>query len=106
MQTKDFDFDLPERLIAQHPPAERGASRLLRLNGKTGQLDDTSFSQLPDYLNKGDLLIFNDTRVIKARLFGAKATGGAVEVLIERLLDAHHAMAHVRASRSPKIGRH
>ena len=104
MQTKDFDFNLPEYLIAQHPTAQRSASRLLRLNGKTGALADAQFTDLPNFLAKGDLLIFNDTRVIKARLFGQKATGGAVEVLVERVLDAHHAMAHVRASRSPKIG--
>ena len=104
MQTKDFDFNLPEHLIAQHPTAQRNASRLLRLDGKTGALADAYFLDLPDFLSKGDLLIFNDTRVIKARLFGQKATGGAVEVLVERVLDAHHALAHVRASRAPKIG--
>ncbi len=104
MQTKDFDFDLPKHLIAQHPTAQRNASRLLRLDGATGSLADAQFLQLPDFLEKGDLLIFNDTRVIKARLFGNKATGGAVEVLVERVLDTHHAMAHVRASRSPKTG--
>ena len=104
MKTTDFDFNLPEHLIAQHPTAQRSASRLLRLNGKTGALADAYFLDLPDFLSKGDLLIFNDTRVIKARLFGQKATGGAVEVLVERVLDAHHALAHVRASRAPKIG--
>ena len=104
MQTKDFDFDLPEQLIAQHPTAQRSASRLLRLDGATGKLADAQFLNLPDFLAKGDLLIFNDTRVIKARLFGSKATGGAVEVLIERVLGVQHAMAHMRASRSPKIG--
>lgn len=104
MQTKDFDFHLPEHLIAQHPTAQRNASRLLRLDGKTGTLADEQFLSLPNFLAKGDLLVFNDTRVIKARLFGQKATGGEVEVLIERVLDAHHALAHVRASRAPKAG--
>lgn len=104
MHTKDFDFYLPEQLIAQHPTAQRNASRLLRLDGNSGALADVQFLDLPTLLTKGDLLIFNDTRVIKARLFGCKATGGAVEVLVERVLDAHHAMAHVRASRSPKVG--
>ena len=104
MQTKDFDFNLPEHLIAQHPTAQRNASRLLRLDGKTGALADEQFLGLPNFLAKGDLLIFNDTRVIKARLFGQKASGGAVEMLVERVLDAHHALALVRASRAPKAG--
>ena len=103
MQTKDFDFNLPEHLIAQFPTIQRCASRLLRLDGTTGNLTDTHFLDFPSYLAEGDLLVFNDTRVIKARLFGRKATGGVVEVLIERVLDEHHALAHVRASRSPKI---
>ncbi len=104
MRTLDFDFYLPDQLIAQHPTAERAASRMLHLDGKVGGLSDEMFKDLPDFLNAGDLLIFNDTRVIKARLFGHKHSGGNVEVLIERVLDAHTAYAHVRASRSPKIG--
>jgi len=104
MKTQDFDFDLPEQLIAQHPTIKRNASRLLHLDGTTGNLADEQFSNLPNFLAKGDLLIFNDTRVIKARLFGHKSTGGAVEVLVERALNQHHALAHVRASRSPKVG--
>ena len=104
MKTSDFDFNLPDYLIAQHPTLERNASRLLRIEAASGHLTDAYFLQLPDFLSKGDLLIFNDTRVIKARLFGSKATGGAAEVLVERVLDASHAMAMVRASRSPKIG--
>jgi S-adenosylmethionine:tRNA ribosyltransferase-isomerase len=104
MQTKDFDFDLPEHLIAQYPALERNASRLLRLDGKTGHLADSQFLKLPDYLTENDLLVFNDTRVIKARLFGNKSSGGAIEVLIERVLDLHRAIAHIRASRAPKIG--
>jgi S-adenosylmethionine:tRNA ribosyltransferase-isomerase len=104
MQTKDFDFDLPEHLIAQYPALQRNASRLLRLNGRTGELGDSKFLNFPDYFNENDVLVFNDTRVIKARLYGQKTTGGAIEVLIERVLDASSALAHVRASRSPKIG--
>ncbi len=104
MRTQDFDFYLPDSLVAQHPTKQRSASRLLHMNSKTGQLDDKLFIDLPDFLISGDLLVFNDTRVIKARLFGQKATGGAVELLVERVLDAHHVMAHIRASRAPKVG--
>ncbi|MEO9384506.1 tRNA preQ1(34) S-adenosylmethionine ribosyltransferase-isomerase QueA [Chromobacterium phragmitis] len=102
MQLSDFDYHLPEALIAQHPPAERGASRLLHVDGMT--LSDLSFADLPSRLQAGDLLVFNDTRVIRARLFGEKASGGKVEALIERVLDDHTALAHVRASKSPKPG--
>lgn len=104
MRTSDFDFDLPDALIAQFPAAERTASRLLRLDGNTGELRDSVFADLPQFLQPGDLLIFNDTRVIKARLQGQKESGGKVEVLVERVLDAHRALAHVRASKSPKPG--
>lgn len=104
MRTQDFDFLLPSNLIAQHPTTERTASRLLRLNGVDGHLSDDLFIDLPDYLQAGDLLVFNDTRVIKARLFGQKHSGGNVEVLIERVINQHTAYAHVRASRAPKIG--
>ena len=104
MLTSDFDFDLPEALIAQFPAAERTASRLLRLDGNSGALQDAQFSDLPRFLSPGDLLVFNDTRVIKARLLGQKDSGGRVEVLVERVLDAHRALAHVRASKSPKPG--
>ena len=104
MQTQDFDFFLPDVLIAQHPTNARNASRLLHLDGNTGLLRDKLFIDLPDFLSAGDLLVFNDTRVIKARLFGHKATGGGVELLIERVLDAHNVLAHIRASRSPKAG--
>ncbi len=102
MRTQDFDFDLPDHLIAQHPTANRTASRLLHL--ADDGLQDRQFIDLPDLLNKGDLLVLNDTRVIKARLFGQKASGGQVEVLIERVLDEHSAWAQIRASRSPKVG--
>jgi S-adenosylmethionine:tRNA ribosyltransferase-isomerase len=104
MRTQDFDFYLPDSLIAQHPTKQRSASRLLYMSAKAGQLDDKLFIDLPDFLSSGDLLVFNDTRVIKARLFGQKTTGGAVELLVERVLDAHHVMAHIRASRAPRLG--
>ena len=106
MRTQDFDFDLPEALIAQFPANKRNASRLLRLDGNTGMLGDQMFSQLPEFLPAGDLLVFNDTRVIKARLYGQKPSGGAVEVLIERILNSQQALAHVRASKAPKPGSH
>lgn len=104
MQTQDFDFNLPDALIAQYPTTKRSASRMLRLDGQTGVLQDSLFQELSDYLSAGDLVVFNDTRVIKARLFGVKASGGAVEVLIERVIDEHHALAQIRASRAPKAG--
>jgi S-adenosylmethionine:tRNA ribosyltransferase-isomerase len=103
MRTQDFDFILPDALIAQHPADARNASRLLHLDGCSGQLADKLFVDLPDFLSAGDLLVFNDTRVIKARLFGHKATGGNIEMLVERVLDAHTVLAHIRASRAPKI---
>ncbi|MES2180777.1 MAG: tRNA preQ1(34) S-adenosylmethionine ribosyltransferase-isomerase QueA [Pseudomonadota bacterium] len=104
MRTEDFNFYLPAELIAQHPTSDRAASRMLHLNGENGSLNDSAFMDLPDYLQAGDLLVFNDTRVIKARLFGHKHSGGNVEVMIERVIDQHSAYAHVRASRAPKVG--
>ncbi|GBG15516.1 S-adenosylmethionine:tRNA ribosyltransferase-isomerase [Novimethylophilus kurashikiensis] len=104
MRTEDFNFYLPEDLIAQFPAPERRASRLLRLDGNSGALSDAWFKDLPNMLVPGDLLIFNDTRVIKARLLGQKESGGKVEALIERILDEHEALAHVRASHAPKPG--
>ena len=104
MRTQDFDFFLPDHLIAQHPTKERNASRLLYVKPLSNEITDRQFLDLPHYLNSGDLIIFNDTRVIKARLFGKKASGGAVEVLIERVLNEHEVYALVRASRSPKVG--
>jgi S-adenosylmethionine:tRNA ribosyltransferase-isomerase len=98
----DFDFELPDELIAQHPAAERTGSRLL--DGTATPFADRVFRDLPDLLQPGDLLVFNDTRVIKARLFGTKATGGGVEVLVERVLPPDEAWAHVRASKSPRAG--
>lgn len=104
MRVADFDFVLPEELIARHPLAERSGSRLLVLDGPTGQLAHRRFADLLAYLEAGDLLVFNDTRVIPARLFGQKASGGKVEVLVERVLDTQRVMAHVRSSKSPKPG--
>ncbi|HEX7687235.1 MAG TPA: tRNA preQ1(34) S-adenosylmethionine ribosyltransferase-isomerase QueA [Burkholderiaceae bacterium] len=98
----DFDFELPPELIAQHPAAERSASRLL--DGTGAEPVDRVFRDLPALLEPGDLLVFNDTRVIKARLHGAKATGGGVEVLVERVLPPGEAWAHIRASKSPRAG--
>jgi S-adenosylmethionine:tRNA ribosyltransferase-isomerase len=98
----DFDFSLPPELIAQHPAPERSASRLLDGRGATPV--DRLFRELPALLAPGDLLVFNDTRVIKARLYGVKATGGAVEVLVERVLPGHEVLAHLRASKSPRPG--
>lgn len=104
MRRSDFHFDLPDELIAQRPLSERSASRLLALDGPSGRLSDLQFRQLPTLLRPGDLLVFNDTRVIPARLFAHKATGGRVELLIERMLEPHEALAHVRASKTPAAG--
>lgn len=100
MRTEEFDFVLPERLIAQRPPKLRGASRLLHVRG--AEWKDCLFTDLPDLVREHDVLVFNDTRVLKARLFGVKVTGGKVEVLIERLLDERHALAQIRASHAPQ----
>lgn len=103
MQRSDFYYDLPQELIAQHPPAVRGDSRLLYL-GAGEVREDRRFAELVDVLNPGDVLVFNDTRVIPARLFGVKATGGRVEVLVERVLDEHRLLAHVRAGKPLRSG--
>lgn len=99
----DFDYDLPEDLIAQTPPATRTDSRLL-LVPNDGDLQDLSFSALPALLQPGDLLVFNDTKVIKARLYGQKDSGGRIEALIERILEPTRALAHIRASKAPRPG--
>src|SRR5579859_7465731 len=104
MQRSDFHFDLPPSLIAQHPLAERSASRLLTLDGGNGALADRAFRDLPSLLEPGDLLVFNDTKVVPARLYGRKETGGAVEFLIERILDEHTALVHARASKPWRLG--
>ncbi|MFJ1300990.1 tRNA preQ1(34) S-adenosylmethionine ribosyltransferase-isomerase QueA [Pseudomonadota bacterium AL_CKDN230030165-1A_HGKHYDSX7] len=99
----DFDYDLPDELIAQTPAARRDGSRLLHLDAGS-QLHDRQFPDLAGLLRPNDLLVFNDTRVIKARLTGQKATGGKIEVLVERIVDTDRALAHVRASKSPGAG--
>jgi len=104
MKKSDFNYYLPQELIAQHPLPERSASRLLLLDRKTGAMRDKQFTDLIDFIEPGDLLVFNNTKVIPARLFGAKSTGGKVEILVERILDASHALAHIRASKAPKPG--
>lgn len=98
----DFDFDLPEALIAQHPTAVRSASRLL--DGRNSPPTDRIFRELPDLLQPGDLLVFNDTKVIKARIFGEKASGGKIELLVERVLQNNEVVAHMRVSKKPLPG--
>ena len=98
----DFDFALPPELIAQHPAAERSASRLL--DGTGAQPVDRTFRDLPGLLSPGDLLVFNDTKVVKARLYGEKPTGGKVELLIERVLQGNEVVAHVKVSKKPPVG--
>ena len=97
---KDFDYVLPEDLIAQQPTSTRTGSRLLHVDA-SGQFHDLGFTELLDLLKPNDLLVFNNTRVIKARLFGQKESGGKVEVLVERITSSHCALAHIRSSRSP-----
>ncbi|WP_226705147.1 tRNA preQ1(34) S-adenosylmethionine ribosyltransferase-isomerase QueA [Microbulbifer elongatus] len=104
MQRQDFYFDLPESLIAKAPTEQRRGSRLLCLDGNSGDLAHRQFADLPDLVEPGDLLVFNDTRVIPARLFAQKASGGKLEILIERVQDEQRALAHVRSSKSPKPG--
>lgn len=100
---QDFNYSLPPELIAQHPTKQRRASRLLYVAADKN-LTDLQFTDFPGLLRPGDLLVFNNTRVIKARLYGKKTTGGQVELLIERILDAQRARAHIRASNPPKTG--
>lgn len=102
MTVDDFDFPLPPELIAQHPATERTGSRLLHVNGL--ERIDRQFADLPSLIRHGDLLVFNDARVIKARFFGQKETGGQVEVMLERIVSATEAIAQIRASKSPKPG--
>jgi len=104
MKRTDFYYDLPEELIAQQPLEQRSASRLLCLDRLSGQWSDRHFADLPGLLAAGDLLVFNNTKVIPARLYGRKASGGRVEVLVERLLNKQQCLAQVRASKSPKPG--
>ena len=104
MQVVDFHFDLPEHLIAKSPKKDRASSNLMSLNGDSGEILHNQFQQILDFINPGDLMIFNNTRVIPARLFGQKASGGKVEILVERVVDEHTVLAHVRANKSPKPG--
>ena len=104
MKTSDFDFFLPDELIARYPLPERSASRLLYVDGPARSIQDRLFAELPEFFRPGDLLVFNDTRVIKARLRGEKPTGGKVEGLVERVLSEREALLFMRASKSPKPG--
>jgi S-adenosylmethionine:tRNA ribosyltransferase-isomerase len=104
MLVSEFDYDLPPELVAQHPMPQRSASRLLRLDARSGALEDLKFADLPRLLGPQDLVVLNDTRVVKARLAGRKASGGKLELFIERALDSHRALALIRASHPPAAG--
>ena len=104
MRLSDFDYELPDELIAQYPAEQRSHSRMLHVDGASGEIADRQFLDFPSLLRAGDLLVFNNTRVMAARLHGQKATGGKVEILIERILEPTRCLAHVRASKSPKVG--
>ncbi|WP_067097425.1 tRNA preQ1(34) S-adenosylmethionine ribosyltransferase-isomerase QueA [Marinomonas atlantica] len=104
MRVSDYRFELPEELIARYPMPERTASRLLKLDGPSGELAHQHFTDVLEYVEPGDLMVFNNTRVIPARLFGQKASGGKLELLVERLLSEYEILAHVRCSKSPKVG--
>jgi S-adenosylmethionine:tRNA ribosyltransferase-isomerase len=104
MKTSDFDYHLPDTLIARYPLARRDASRLLHVDAVNERFTDRLFAELPGFFRPGDLLVFNDTRVIKARLYGEKASGGRIEALVERVLSEHEALLFMRASKSPKPG--
>ncbi|WP_439328350.1 tRNA preQ1(34) S-adenosylmethionine ribosyltransferase-isomerase QueA [Lonepinella sp. BR2357] len=104
MLVSDFYFDLPDELIARYPTLNRTASRLLQLDGENGEISHRTFADVLDLVNAGDLLVFNNTRVIPARMFGRKASGGKLEVLVERVLSETTFLAHVRASKAPKDG--
>lgn len=104
MYRQDFKFDLPDELIAQYPLPNRSDSRLLHYERETGQYGHHQFKQLPDRLESGDLLVMNNSKVIPARFFGTKETGGRVEFLIERLLNDNTFLAHIKASKAPRAG--
>ncbi|MCK5893870.1 MAG: tRNA preQ1(34) S-adenosylmethionine ribosyltransferase-isomerase QueA [Endozoicomonadaceae bacterium] len=104
MRVSDFHFDLPDDLIARYPLPERVSSRLLVVDGSDNTLKHKHFIDIIDCLREGDLLVLNDTRVIPARLFGKKASGGKIEVMVERVLDKHYVLTQIRASKSPKLG--
>ena len=102
MRVSDYHFDLPDSLIAHYPMPDRTASRLLHLDGPSGALEHGQFPDVLDLVQAGDLMVFNNTRVIPARVFGVKESGGKVEALVERVIGSHEALVHVRASKSPK----
>lgn len=104
MKLTDFNFDLPPDLIARYPLANRRSSRLLCLDGRTGITTHRPFESIVQLVEPGDLMVFNDTRVIPARIYGQKMTGGQVEVLVERILDNHRILAQVRVSKPPQVG--
>ncbi len=106
MRREDFAYELPQDLIAQFPSVQRGDSRLLCLDGRNGTLNDRHFSDLLKLLQPNDLLVFNNTRVIPARLFGEKETGGKIEIMVERILNDHQVLAQIRASKAPRSGSH
>src|SRR2546427_1183649 len=104
MLVSEFDYELPEELIAQRPAPERSASRLLHLEARSGEIENLALAELPAQVGGGDTVVLNDTRVIRARLPGRKRTGGRIEVFIERALGANEALALVRASHAPPEG--
>ncbi|WP_421866974.1 tRNA preQ1(34) S-adenosylmethionine ribosyltransferase-isomerase QueA [Motiliproteus sp.] len=104
MRVDDFHFELPDELIARHPAEQRTGSRLLCVDGDSGELVHRGFADILALVEPGDLLVFNDTRVIPARMFGNKSTGGKIEMLVERVVDAHNALVHIRSSKAPKPG--
>jgi S-adenosylmethionine:tRNA ribosyltransferase-isomerase len=104
MLVSEFDYDLPPELVAQHPMPQRSASRLLHLDARTGELQDLKFTDLPQLVDEKDAFVLNDTRVVKARLAGRKASGGKIELFVERALDSREALALIRASHPPAPG--
>lgn len=104
MQLSEFNFNLPEELIAQYPCKDRTSCRLLTLDGNTGKTQDLKFYQVNEFFSPGDLLVLNNTKVIPARIFGIKETGGKIEILIERIYSNDHILAHIRSSKAPKAG--
>lgn len=104
MKKSDFNYNLPDALIAQFPLDQRDGSRLLCMNRHTGAIKDLYFTDIINLLNEDDLLVFNNTKVIPARLYGKKQTGGKIEILIERVINSHQAIAHIKASKAPKPG--
>src|SRR5690554_2070257 len=104
MKRQDYSFELPDELIARYPQNDRSSSRLLHLNGTTGAIEHGKFRDLLKLVEAGDLLVFNDTRVIPARMLGKKVSGAKLEVLVERVTGEHTVLAHVRCNRGPKAG--